>query len=380
MSAIATTPPSLDPANRGHILQNVAIALIVLDVAFVALRIYTRAMKGLRGRLDEWLVILGLLCNIGLAIEAILMYKRANIGHHLPWVKAYAPLSLITYAKLQVAFEFTFALGFTFPKLAILCLYLNIFVEPWHRRANYVLIGFVIATGLGTAITTVVQCIPLQYLWDKKGHPDGHCIDPNTFWRYSTLPNIPIDAAMFLLPLPCIWKLHLSWRDKVGLAVTFMTGSVGIFTCVVRMVILFETGKTDSTWNAVKFGSLTMLEASTYLMAACLPLYRPLFQGVRKRIGQTIGNTMSRTGGSRGTKKGSDDSELQSIRQPAFNENGFERLDDSNRKTIVTSQKHDFDSHAYEEASSIESGLDRRSRSGIQVKKEFMVATVNSRN
>ena len=154
------------------------------------------------------------------------MYQLANIGHHLPWVETFAPLSLVTYAKIQVTFEFSYVLGFTFPKLAILCLYLNIFVERSHRRTTYLLIGLVSAAGLGIIIACAVQCVPLAYLWDKKGHPNGHCIEANLLWRYSTLPNIIVDAAMFLLPLPCLWKLQLSWKDKVGLGITFMTGSV----------------------------------------------------------------------------------------------------------------------------------------------------------
>ena len=146
------------------------------------------------------------------------------------------------------------------------------------------------------------------------------------------------------------------------------------------MIVLFKTPTTDPTWNAVKFGSLTMLETSTYLIAACLPLYRPLFQAARKRIGKTINSTRGTYGssGSRGTKKDfSNNSELQSIRKPGFSDNGFERLEDDSRKIVMTPQKHDFDMHSYE-VSSIESGLDSSCRSGIQVKKEFGVASVKS--
>lgn len=150
----------------------------------------------------------------------------ANIGHHLAWVKLHEPLSLITYAKIQVSFEFTYVLGFTFPKLAILCLYLNIFVERSHRRTCFVFIGLVCATGISIIIACAVQCVPLAYLWDKKGHPGGHCIAANSLWQWSTLPNIIVDVGMFVLPFPCLSKLHLPTKDKIGLGVTFATGSM----------------------------------------------------------------------------------------------------------------------------------------------------------
>lgn len=142
------------------------------------------------------------------------------------------------------------------------------------------------------------------------------------------------------------------------------------------MVVLFRTDRTDSTWNAVSFGCLTMLEASTYLMAACFPLYRPLFQAARKRIGQTISS--SRTAGSRGTTKGVD-SELQSIRKTGFSDSGFERLEDGSQKTVVSSRTHEVDNYRFDEVSSIDSGHERSSRSGIRVKKEFLVASVEDR-
>lgn len=65
------TPLALDATDHGYILQNVAIAFIVLDVAFVGLRIYTRVMKGMRVQMNDYMVLLGLIFNVGLAIEAI---------------------------------------------------------------------------------------------------------------------------------------------------------------------------------------------------------------------------------------------------------------------------------------------------------------------
>lgn len=147
----------------------------------------------------------------------------------------------------------------------------------------------------------------------------------------------------------------------------------GIFICVVRMVILFNTSSTDSTWNAIKFGSLTMLEGSTYTIAACLPLYRPFIQAAGKRIGGTLGSKLTGTANSRGTNKG-DDLELAAIRQATFNESGFERLHDDKGKTqVTTTQLHNYDSNSMESDYG-----NKRSASGIQVKKEYTVENVRN--
>ncbi|KAG9238232.1 hypothetical protein BJ875DRAFT_514013 [Amylocarpus encephaloides] len=375
MSAPANSHLSSNPESHGHVLQNVSIAFIVLDILFVSLRILARFKKGQKPRADEYLIIPALLFNVGLAIEAILMYQHANVGRHLLWIRKHEPLTLATFAKLQVAFEFTYVLGFTFPKLAILCLFLHIFVEVSHRRATYSLIGIVSAICAAEVIAIGLQCTPLSFVWDKKSHPNGHCVDTNSLWRWGTLPNLIVDFAMFLLPLPCLWKLHLSLKERIGLVLTFLTGSIGIITCVIRMVVLFHTdGTTDATWEAVTLGSLTMLEASTYLFAACLPLYRPLLSAAAKRINETISGT--RTGGTHGSKT-NNDSELLSIRKPAFADNQFQRLDDRSRQTVVSSTNHTFVDRGYKEASSIESGMEETCQPGIQVKTDIM--TLESR-
>jgi hypothetical protein len=139
----------------------------------------------------------------------------------------------------------------------------------------------------------------------------------------------------------------------------------GIVICIIRMVILFQTSATDSTWNATKFGSLTMLEGSTYLMAACLPLYRPFVVAAGKRIGGTFGSKFTGNSFSRASEK-EHDLELAAIKSPAFNGLGFERLHED--KTKITTEHRSLDSD------STESGSRRkRTESGIQVKKEYIV-------
>lgn len=138
------------------------------------------------------------------------------------------------------------------------------------------------------------------------------------------------------------------------------------------MVILFNTSSTDSTWNAITFGSLTMLEGSTYVMASCLPLYRPFIQAAGKRIGSTFqGSKFISTNNSRGTKKG-DDLELAAIREATFNESGFERLHDDKGKTQVTASQL----HRHHSNSTDSDFGNKRITSGIQVKKEYTVENV----
>jgi hypothetical protein len=154
------------------------------------------------------------------------MVAGGGVGHHAGWVLQNEPEAVRLFMKLQIPHITIYAAAVTFPKLAILGLFLRIFTKQWHRVCCQLLIVLVAATGIAVVIVTCFQCRPLAYLWDPEGHPGARCIDINAFWRWGSFPNIITDVMILLLPVPCIWKLQLSTRDKVGLIVTFATGSV----------------------------------------------------------------------------------------------------------------------------------------------------------
>ena len=112
-----------------------------------------------------------------------------------------------------------------FPKLALLAIYLHIFVQPHFRMACYVLVTLLIANWIGNTVAVLLICQPIQYLWDRT-ITGGHCFHINAWFRWASFLNILTDVAMLLLPLPVIWKLHTSRNVKIGLTITFATGSV----------------------------------------------------------------------------------------------------------------------------------------------------------
>ena len=113
-----------------------------------------------------------------------------------------------------------------FPKLAILCLYLRLFTQKIYRYASYLLIGILITTAIVNSISAGVSCTPFAYNWDKT-IPGGRCFpDINAWYLWVSFPNIVTDVFMLILPLPVIWKLQMSRKNKLGLTMVFCTGSM----------------------------------------------------------------------------------------------------------------------------------------------------------
>jgi len=374
MSA-STSTLSVSGDSIGFQLENVGIAFIVLETFFVGLRYVARYSSGTRGGFDDWIMPAALLFNLGLCAQAISMVAYGGVGRHIMWLETNDLTALTTFLKMQIPFTILYALAVTFPKLAILGLYLRVFIQKRYRITSYVLIAILSSSCLSVVIVTFVQCTPVSYLWDPTAHPDGHCIDINSFWRWGSFPNVITDLVMLVLPLPCIWTLQLSKKDKVGLVITFCTGSVGLVTSIVRFTTFFETnGQTDSTWTAVKLGAISIAEAGVYLFAACFPTYRTLYRSVRARTGLTT------VGGSRsaGPQTGSELVSVQSKSGKVFGTtsfSGFERMDEeSNTLVDAKSNYTRFEDSSFKEASSVDSGM-YGSDNQIHVKQDYVVTT-----
>lgn len=135
------------------------------------------------------------------------------------------PGKIVVWAKFVLIIPELYLAAATLPKLAILALYLRIFVTAPYRIACWTLAAILTANWIGTTVAGFLTCIPLRFLWDHTV-PGGHCFNINAYFRWSSLTNVITDVIMLILPLPVIWKIQTSRNVKIGLSVTFATGSM----------------------------------------------------------------------------------------------------------------------------------------------------------
>lgn len=91
---------------------------------------------------------------------------------------------------------------------------------------------------------------------------------------------------------------------------TFLTS--GLITSIIRFTIFFQIdGLTDITWTAVKLGAISITEAGVYLMAACLPTYRPLVANFCARTGLHSSRDCTSKYNTESTLRGSNDPDTQ---------------------------------------------------------------------
>lgn len=154
------------------------------------------------------------------------MAKYAGVGRHLMALEILGEGDkVVMWAKMLIAAEWLYLCAAALPKLCVLTLYLRIFVSRSSRIACQVLAVIIVSTFIAGGLTGSLGCHPLSYFWDKTIE-GGYCINTNAFFRWISFPNILTDVAMLCLPLPLVWNLHASNGQKVGLTITFLTGSV----------------------------------------------------------------------------------------------------------------------------------------------------------
>ncbi|SLM36795.1 hypothetical protein LPUS_06482 [Lasallia pustulata] len=280
MSSAQASPPSFPPGffeqYTGNAPYGVAIAFIVIESLAVTLRFWARKIGKVAWGADDTLIIPGAILCLALCACSIADVLAGGVGYHEDALRISDPDKLVVWAKFVLIIPEIYLSAVLFPKLAILAIYLRIFNKAPYRITCWVLAAVLVANCIATTIAGFLTCVPLEYLWDPT-IPGGHCFDINAYFRWASLTNIVTDVVMLILPLPVIWKIHTSRNVKMGLTFTFATGSIGLVTSIIRFVGFFaKNAEADGPYSAASLIVWTVCESGTYLVAACLPTYRPL--------------------------------------------------------------------------------------------------------
>ena len=110
-------------------------------------------------------------------------------------------------------------------KISILLLYHSLFGATRDRKFEITLRSLG-ALWLGLALvgtfTMIFQCWPIRLSWISN-HAE-QCLDLEKLILTLTIFSIPLNFATLIVPLPLIWKLHLTKRRKFVIGLLFVLG------------------------------------------------------------------------------------------------------------------------------------------------------------
>ncbi|KAL8942327.1 MAG: hypothetical protein Q9211_001444 [Gyalolechia sp. 1 TL-2023] len=201
-----------------------------------------------------------------------------GLGRHI-WV---APKDArVVWAQGLFVSELSYELIMCSTKFSLLAFYWRIFKQSKIRIPIYVLVAVVSCWGIAGILVILLQCQPVSEYWNRFAVTDSapHCgVNITQFFYGVAIPNILTDAALLVLPMPFIWKLHLPRAQKLALTSIFILGAFVIGVSITRFTVLLKLNlvSPDITWNYVDNQIWTAVESHVGIICACLPSLRPL--------------------------------------------------------------------------------------------------------
>ncbi|KAH8129490.1 hypothetical protein ACSS6W_009973 [Trichoderma asperelloides] len=272
-TAAKVSVPNGPDTKNGNTFLYVNIPLLAAAASIVCFRVWWRCFKNGYSGLNkaDICVVTGLIFNVIQVTCISIAILNWGFGHHAPFLNAEQRYySLLYFFVFQCFVKNT--VGIT--KLSFLFLYLDIFPQKKFRIICWVLIVHISAGLVALSFTTIFQCSPVKYSWDKT--VSGSCINIKAFWYGQSGWNTLMDVIVLVLPIPVILKLQMNRRAKLSVLAVFVLGAFVCITSIERLISLNfnATFILDFTWATGTSVIWTQVESTVGVICACAPSLR----------------------------------------------------------------------------------------------------------
>ncbi|CAI6336782.1 unnamed protein product [Periconia digitata] len=275
---------------KAHIDDNVqpnlyASCFICLPAAFIAvgLRLYARRLtRGGYGK-DDVAILLALLFTS--AFVAMCIWETVlGMGRHQILLK---PENAVTSVKVTLAAMMLYNPAIFFTKLSILFFYYTLFPSVTFRRVLWGVGVFILCYSITSSFVNLLQCVPIAANWDPVLAATAKCVDFGAELIALSTINAVTDFALLVLPMPILWRLHLSLKKRLSVMAMLALGAATVIVSIIRANYVSTVSFTNGTWNN-SFGAMwSVVETCLAIVSACVPTLRPLYEKIFHKEGST---------------------------------------------------------------------------------------------
>ncbi|KAJ5007886.1 hypothetical protein K4K48_009647 [Colletotrichum sp. SAR 10_66] len=230
---------------------------------------------------DDWLMVGAMVFCIGVTICVILATELYGWNLHV-WD---VPLSEIRQSRqISMAAQTLFLFASGLSKLSILCSYLRIAAPgTWFSRLTWVTGILVLLLTWIFMIVLWTQCAPIWHYWTLFADW-GNCIPEWPPLAGQGITTVMTDIAVYLLPMPTLFRLQMPMIQRISLAALFGLGLLVVIAGIMRTywvlyveITYVEDPSYDLTWDSYNIWIWTALEANFAIICGCAPAIRRLF-------------------------------------------------------------------------------------------------------
>lgn len=134
-------------------------------------------------------------------------------------------------------------------KLSVLFFFRRIFTIKKFRVVNNYLIALIVAWTLAFFFADLFSCgVHPEANWDPQAKEKYHCINLFAMLLTFAVTDVVTDIAILWMPYPQIKNLHMSTRDRWGLAGIFLMGTLDLVIGIVRLGFIVAN-QSESTFS-----------------------------------------------------------------------------------------------------------------------------------
>ncbi|KAH7034233.1 hypothetical protein B0J12DRAFT_582106 [Macrophomina phaseolina] len=283
---IGEPPPGLDLTGSRTATNNaIGIVLFALATAAMGLRLLARLrFQNVGLDWDDYLMGLGwILCAGNLA--CCIAGGFYGLGKHI-WTLS--PYYMEKITVITFAYVFIYAYSVSVIKYSFIMFYRRIFGLNWF---GWFCIGLTTAYLIVYHIVLPLYCDPLKYYWQQWSSPGtGKCpVHEGYFYLGTGIINLLGDIFILSIPIPDIWKLQLTKREKAAIYLIFLLGGFVCIASIIRIKVIWALTQTmDISWAKSDVFIWSSAEPSVAVISGCLPTLRPMFM---KILGRYLGGS-----------------------------------------------------------------------------------------
>ncbi|KAF2020919.1 hypothetical protein BU24DRAFT_10992 [Aaosphaeria arxii CBS 175.79] len=268
-----TTSRFDNPPNGNSIGRFVAIFCLVVTTLAVGLRAYTRIFIHKKIHIEDFLGFSGYALFICFVYCIFAIIAGVGVFVHQWDIRVRDMAEELWYIHLGFNFYTTSVM---FLKAAILLEWTRLFapygISPWFSRTCYTLLVFNILFFSTCIIVSASSCRPYKGTWDRA--IPKTCTKTFILDMASSCVNVVLDIAVLVLPQNLIWRLQMTLRRKIGIAIIFGIGLLALISAIYRLVATarFLTSS-DKIYAISAVGSACLLEILCVILVFCTPTF-----------------------------------------------------------------------------------------------------------
>ncbi|MCJ1390963.1 hypothetical protein MMC18_003824 [Xylographa bjoerkii] len=276
------------PVTEGSLI-GMSASLMGLSIVVVGLRFYARKVQNAAYKLDDLFIIPALLMHLD--VGAVNYELGAPTDNSLPGA-ADGLSSQIVYgykAEFITLIIQPWLLGLV--KISVLFFYRRIFctgIRSWFSNITAAFIGLTVAWVLAFFFAVLFSCgTDIPVIWGSFEEFETHCDNTILLDEIYSIVDFVLDFAVFITPMPLIWRLQMSIQRRVAVSLVLAVGALTVVASCLRMAIMITIaqgngqniqvlGTNDASLQTATFLYWTMLEQGLAVIVACLPTLRTL--------------------------------------------------------------------------------------------------------